>query len=76
MTLSKKNPPGARLPDCLEPVPYTPEACERETVRGMNRVAPKCSKGHPTSYSHGVGAFRCEFGALVRASGVELRPCA
>jgi len=55
--------------------PYTPEACERGIVRDMNRKAPKCSKGHPTVYSHAVGACRCEMGALVRLSGFEIRGC-
>jgi len=64
-----------QLPDCLTNVPYTPEACERETVRTYNRQAPKCSKGHATTYSHAVGACRCEFGALVRLNGKEIRPC-
>lgn len=55
--------------------PFTPDACERETVRGMNRVAPRCSQGHATVYSHAVGAFRCEFGALVKGNGREVCGC-
>jgi hypothetical protein len=55
--------------------PYTPEACERETVRSFNRRAPTCSHGHPTTYSHAVGACRCEFGSLVRLNGTVVREC-
>ena len=65
---------GNKVMDELN-APYTPEACERETVRMANRVAPKCAAGHATTYNHGVGAYRCEFGALVRTNGTVVRSC-
>lgn len=64
-----------QLPDCISGQPYTPEACERETTRTYNKDAPKCDKGHATTYSHAVGACRCEFGALVRLNGTIVRSC-
>jgi hypothetical protein len=53
----------------------TGEQIEREIVRSRNSAAPKCDHGHATTYSHAVGAYRCEFGALVRGSGHIVRSC-
>jgi hypothetical protein len=53
----------------------TGEQVEREIVKERNSSAPKCSHGHATTYSHAVGAYRCEWGALVRGSGKVVRSC-
>ncbi len=56
--------------------PYTPEACERETVAAMNRADKPCTCGAPTTYSHAVGGRRCTRGdGLLRASGAVVRRC-
>lgn len=55
--------------------PFTPDQCERETVRSMNQSNRVCASGHPMTYSHAVGGYRCEFGSLHRANGAEIRPC-
>ena len=73
MNNAQNNSP--RLPDCIDGSSYTPDACERETVRGMNRNAPKCAAGHGMTFSMAVGGYRCEFGALHRANGAEVREC-
>jgi hypothetical protein len=52
------------------------EEIEREYVREVNAAGtPTCDQGHATTYSHAVGACRCEFGALVRRNGQVLRSC-
>jgi hypothetical protein len=51
------------------------EEHERLIVREANARAPKCSAGHATTYNHGVGAYRCESGALIRANGEVIRSC-
>jgi hypothetical protein len=53
------------------------EEIEREYVREVHAAGtPRCDQGHATTYSHAVGACRCEFGALVRRNGEIVRKCA
>lgn len=41
----------------------------------MNSRNRKCAAGHPMTYNHGVGGYRCEWGALHTAGGREVHAC-
>lgn len=72
-TETKKAAGDAVMAELL--APYTPEACEREIEAEQNAKTVLCSKGHATTYSHAIGARRCQYGALVRANGTTIREC-